>query len=348
VKTSPRVSIIILNWNGWKDTIECLDSLFRTDYQNFEVLVLDNGSEDDSLVKIKEYCDERIRCQGGTPENLHVLRQEDLDVQTDKITAGGTDGAPKEVFARISDCCKIAFVGCDKNYGFAEGNNIAIRLVLRRTVPDYFLLLNNDTIVDPHFLAELVDVAEADSRIGFVGPKILRYDCRGRNDIIDFAGGLVSMRKGHSYKIGENEADSGQYDQSKSVDYAEGSCLLVRTEVIRKIGLLDARFFTYWEEADWCRRGFEAGYKSVYAPNARIWHKGASSGRQLSLIYYGTRNSILFVKKHATNYEYVLFWMHFVFYRLCYQRIVYAICRRNLDELKAFLRGAIDGMKFKR
>lgn len=348
MKTSPRVSIIILNWNRWKDTIECLDSLFRADHQNCEVLVLDNGSEDDSLVKIKEYCDERIRYQGGTPENLQVLRQEDLDMQTDEIMAGGIDKVPREVFARISGCCEIALVGCDKNYGFAEGNNIAIRLFLRRTVPDYFLLLNNDTIVDPHFLAELVDVAESDSRIGFVGPKVLRHDCGGRNDIIDFAGGLISMRKGYSYKIGSNAVDSGQYDQSRSVDYAEGSCLLVRIEVIRKIGLLDARFFTYWEDADWCRRGFEAGYKSVYAPNAKIWHKGASSGRQLILTYYGTRNSIFFVKKHATNYEYALFWMHFVFYQLCYQRLVEVIRRRNLDMLKAFLRGAIDGMKFRR
>jgi hypothetical protein len=318
------------------------------EYRNCEVLILDNGSEDDSLVRIKEYCDERIRCQGGTPEDFHVLRQEDLDMQTDEIMAGGIDEALKDVFARISECCEIALVGCDKNYGFAEGNNIAIRLLLRRTVPDYFLLLNNDTAVDPHFLAELVDIAEADSRVGFVGPKTLCYDCRGRSDIIDFAGGFISMRKGCSYKIGQNEVDSGQYDQSRSVDYAEGSCLLVRTEVIRKIGLLDARFFMYWEEADWCRRGFEAGYKSVYAPRARIWHKGASLGSQLRLTYYGTRNSILFVKKHATNYEYALFWMHFVFFRSCYQSLVYVVYHRNLDELKAFLRGAIDGMKFRR
>ncbi len=348
MKTSPRVSIIILNWNGWKDTIDCLDSLFRVDYQNCEVLVLDNGSEDDSLVKIKEFCDERIRCQGGTPEYLHVLRQEDLDMQTDEIMARGTNEVPKEVFAKISDCCEIALVGCDMNYGFAEGNNVAIRLVLRRTVPDYFLLLNNDTIVDPHFLAELIDVAEADSRIGFVGPKILRYDCRGRNDIIGFAGGLVSMRKGLSFSIGFDEIDSGQYDHSKPVDYAEGSCLLARTDVIRKIGLLDARFFTYWEEADWCRRGWDAGYKTIYAPNARVWHKGGFSGSQLRSIYYGTRNSFLFVKKHATNYEYALYWMRFVLFNSYFQSSVFALYHRNLDELKAFWRGAVDGMRFRR
>ena len=138
----PRVSVVILNLNGLEHTLECLESLKKITYPNYDVIVVDNASNGDDVKILRE----------KSGDYVHIIEN-------------------------------------DKNYGFAEGSNIGMRYALRTFCPAYLLLLNNDTVVAPDFLDELVKVAESSDEIGIVGPKIYYYDFEGHKYVIWFAGG---------------------------------------------------------------------------------------------------------------------------------------------------------------
>ncbi len=163
MNNDPLVCIIILNFKKWQDTIECLDSLRFVTYSNYRVILIENGSGNDSAAKLQEYCQ-------------------------------GED---------------IVFLINDQNKGFAGGNNVGIRYVLKHLSPDYFLLLNNDTIVDPHFLGKLVEAAEKNPHAGFLGPKEYYYN---NPSVIHAAGADASLWRGRTYHRGEGEEDHHQYD----------------------------------------------------------------------------------------------------------------------------------------
>ena len=292
----PRVSIIVLNWNGKHDTVECLESLSHISYPNYEVIVVDNGS---------------------------------------------TDGSVEQFKARYPE---IEVIENQENLGFAEGNNVGIRAALQEDTA-YVLLLNNDTIVDPQFLDELVDVAERDSRVGFAGPKIYYYDydSRGRKDVINSAGVKLNMWVGRVWPLGDHEIDAGQYDRVQLVDTLIGSCLLVKTRVITEIGLLDPKFFAYWEETDWCSRGSAAGYTSIYVPQAKIWHKYAASSSGRPNDYYVTRNRFWFMRKNALKSQYFTFLLWFFLYDFRWQCL--GLLRlRDFDSMRTYCKAVFDGL----
>ena len=208
----------------------------------------------------------------------------------------------------------------------------------------YVLLLNNDTVVDPDFLGELVKAAEADPRIGFAGPKVFFYDFMGRKDVISFAGGLLDMRKGKSIHLGEKQVDGGQHDRQRDVDYVEGSCMLVRADVIKKIGMLDPAYFAYWEEMDWCVRGGRAGYRMIYVPGSKIWHKIGASSVGSSNVYLLTRNRFWFMRKYASRRQYISFMLYFFGYWF-WEMSRHYLFHRNMQGLKAFYRGIGEGLR---
>jgi GT2 family glycosyltransferase len=248
-----------------------------------------------------------FECDSGVrPKNLITCMREE-------ITKGNNGGhfAPASTLNR-----KMILLKNEKNYGFAEGNDIAIRFALNIFEPQYILLLNNDVVVDKGFLAELVKVAERERKIGIVGPTIYYYDFLGRSDIIDFAGEDIVLWKGRGVRHKSVEIDGGQHNRTVVVDKINGACMLVKREVIEKVGLLDPAFFLYWEETDFCLRAKRNGYKAVYVPTSKIWHKGASSmsgmydyGRDK--IYFMTRNRFLFVKRNADGFDRGRFLIYF-------------------------------------
>ena len=191
----------------------------------------------------------------------------------DNASSDGTVEYVKDKFPSVK------IIANSENLRFAGGNNVGIKYALERNA-DYVLLLNNDTEVAPDFLPELVRAAENDKSIGIAGPKIYYYE---GNKMIWFAGGKVEFWKGWISHIGIREPDYGQYDFAREVDYITGCCMLVKREVIEKIGKLDESFFIYGEDADWSLRASRAGYSLVYVPSSIIWHKvSASSGGNLS------------------------------------------------------------------
>ena len=336
----PKVTIIILNWNGWHDTIECLESLYQIEYTNYDVIVVDNKSEDDSLNKIQTYCEGKLKVNSKffdhEPNNKPIEIYEYFQEELEHLK-------PNPKNSHLISNKKLTIIKNDENYGFAKGNNIGMRYALKNLDPDYILLLNNDTVVDKNFLDEMIKNSEI-PEIGFIGPKIYYYNYNGRNDFINFAGGRLNLLNGSAKHIGIGEIDNGQYDQTKKVDYVEGSCILIKKEVLYEVGLLDAGYFAYWEEIDLCMRGLKQNYFSLYVPNSKIWHKISSSSDEVTKIYYLTRNSLWFTKKYAKNTQYVLFIVYFLLFEFWFKCLFYALYHKDKSFI-SFIKGVKDGIK---
>ena len=246
----PAITGIILNWNGAQDTLACLESLTDVSYPHFAILIVDNGSTDDSVKVI----------QTAFPD--------------------------------------IELVETGENLGFAGGNNVGLRHALAMNA-DYALLLNNDTVVDPDFIEQLVTVAQENDRIGVVGPTIYYHS---RPNTIWSAGGAIDWRRGWTWMVGLDEQDKGQFGSTpRPVDFVTGCALMISRRALESAGLLDERFFMYYEETEWCVRVARAGFEIRHVPTARIWHKIAPQAQAVSpfVHYYMTRNRLLFLK--ATN-----------------------------------------------
>lgn len=184
---------------------------------------------------------------------------------------GSTDGTIEAVHAAFPDVALIEN-GC--NLFWAGGNNVGIEWALGDGA-DYVLLLNNDIVVDPDLVSELVRVGRSDPAIGMLAPKIYYYDeelgTGGRR--LWYAGAKVSMWRGLARHIGIREIDRGQYDALGTTDYVTGCALMAKREVIETIGLIDPTYIAYGEDMDWSYRASRADFRLVYVPTAKLWHK---------------------------------------------------------------------------
>jgi hypothetical protein len=341
---SPKVSIVILNWKGWEDTVECLESLYRIDYDNYEAIVLDNGSPNDSVERIRDYCTGRMQVKSRyfehDPSNKPI---EVIDAESNEV--GRESPAKVKQHSELASNRKLRLVLSGKNLGFAEGCNLCMRHAIDDLDSDFVLLLNNDTIVDKDFLARLVRVAQSDEKVGIVGSKIRFYDKNGRTDLINYAGGTYDMKRGRLEIVGFDEVDKGQYDgQKEGYDLIHGCCMSIKAEVIRKIGFLDPIYFMYGEDLDYCKRASIAGYRLIYAPSSVIWHKRSHSFTPSISAYYLGRNGFVFVRKFGDGRQF----SYFVAYQLVYwgwvSAISFLIPHRDLKGLAHYARGTLDGI----
>lgn len=328
-KNLPSVSIIILNYNGWKDTIECLDSLNKIKYLNYNIILIDNNSNDDSLIKLRKYIINLNSNEYNFSEYEYYNKKFQINTKNN---------------SNLSK--KFIFIKNDKNYGFAEGNNIGIRFILNQDNPDYILLLNNDTVVDNYFLNEMLKIGEEKNYIGIIGPKIYYYDSK---NVIQATSIKINLKKGTTNINGLKEIDCGQYDNISLSDSIPGSCILIKREVFEKIGLLNSDYFCYWEENEFCFRASKGGYKCIYAPNSIIWHKGSQSSMKITgfFTYYITRNTFWFERSYANSSEYIYFIFYFFIFRFWHQILYYILIQKNTKVLFCFLQGIIDGINKK-
>jgi len=337
----PRVAIIVLNWNGWENSIECLESIYKIDYPNYDLILVDNASNDDSIEKIRGYCSGKIKVDSNYVDYTDLnkpIRVKEIDYDEIKhIELEETNDSNHEKF--------LLFIKNNKNYGFAEGNNIAVRFAMEKINPEYILLLNNDTVVDNKFLKELIHVATKSDKIGFIGPKIYYYTPDDISKIVNFAGGYLNKNTFQPHPMGGDQLDKGQFETEKKVDYVEGSCLLVKNDLINEIGLLDPEYFTYWEEIDWCIRGQKAGYDSLYAPKAVIWHKGRASDLSANSIYYMIKNRFLFIKKNAKPLQILSSNIYYFGYYFWIILFSVALVNKDGNKQRSFLKGTYDGLK---
>lgn len=242
-----KVGLVILNWNGKADTLECLKTV-----GDVQVVVVDNAS---------------------------------------------TDGSAEAISSTFPS---VKVISNKENLGFADGNNVGISYLLSKGV-SAVLILNNDTLLNPNTVSELSKTLFSDERIGIVGPKI--YFKKDGGEVIWFAGGKIDWKNIYGYHIGVDEKDTGQYEKIEEVDFITGCCLMVRSEVFKKAGMFDGKYYLYYEDVDFCMRAKMGGFKVLYVPNAKIFHNNAaSSGGPGSTLhqYYQTRNRYLFGFRYAS------------------------------------------------
>jgi GT2 family glycosyltransferase len=328
----PKVSIIILNWNNWEDTVNTIDSVSQINFTDYNLILIDNGSTNDSVYQIKQYFHPK--------ENFNFI---DIPFSNDlKNNDILKQKLPVENFYRERNF----LIETNENLGFSEGNNVGIRFCIKNFNPDYILLLNNDVIVDPAFLCELIQVADNNPDVGFLGPKIYYYDYKGRQDVLNFAGADVDFIRGTLITYGFDQVDKGQFEGKKIVDWVQGSCVLVRNAVIKDIGLLDPIYFFYWEDPDWCIRGKKNNWLSLFVPLAKVWHKcGMSSAYNENTFktYYYTRNRLIFMKKNSNRkilFIFLLYYFGFDFWKIL---ILYTY-KTGLKSVKPYLTANIRGL----
>ena len=344
IKNNPKVIIILLNYNRWRDTIECLESIYKITYPNWELILVDNGSEDGSVSRIKEWAGGKIRVESKffkyDEERKPIEYIEEL-LLYDEGEARVKVLKKEREWDTLLPHQKLSILRIEENRGFTGGNNIGIKYILREKKTDYILLLNNDTFVDGNFLTELVKVAESDPKIGIVGPKIYYYDEPNK---IWFAGGKINRRLGKTKHLGVHRIDKGQFESIKKVDYITGCAFLVKDEVFDKIGLLDNEYFFCFEDLDFCIRAQKEQYYCFYIPKAKIWHKVSQSGGgrigHISL-YYNTRNRALFMKKNGPLFDRICFFPFYLI-RFVLIPVIYCMLKLKIRECLAVLQGFFD------
>ena len=337
----PKVFIIILNWNGWEDTLECLESLYQVDYPNYNIIVVDNGSENESLPKIKDYAKGIIQVES----DFFKYNNKNKPLKIIEYFKNDLKFTKDPQIEDIPSNQKLILIKNDKNYGFAEGNNIAMRYIIKSLDYDYILLLNNDTVVDKSFLTELVKNAETEENIGAVGPKVYYYDYNGRKDVISFAGEKFNFYISRGKRFATKEIDNGQRDLVDNTDIIEGCCMLLKKEAIEKAGIFDPVYFAYWEETDLCTRIKNEGFKLLYVPNACIWHKvGVSWDTYFSyfvIYHYLVRNRLIFMWKYASKFQKIIFACFFAFY--LFFNIVLMLIKEDIYTSKQGLKAIKNG-----
>jgi GT2 family glycosyltransferase len=246
-----------------------------------------------------------------TLECLASLQQSDYSNQRvivlDNASSDDSVAAIGEYFPGVE------IIELKDNKGYAGNNNVGIKAAVAKSA-DWVFVLNEDTVLDPSCLSEMVRAGEQDPTIGIVGPLVYHHD---EPDVIQTAGGRFSPYLEATH-LAQNEPDTGQYRKPRKVDWISGCAILVRREVIEDVGVLDERFFYYWEETEWCLRAGKSDWKIINVPTARLWHKGVQRDYKPSpsVTYYNTRNRFLMLAKHRAPLKVWIFTWNEILRRL--------------------------------
>lgn len=289
------VAIVILNWNGHRDTVACLDSVINLNCQPRVTVVVDNGSTDDSVDVISRWAGQQQRL--GTVAPVQLSSRE-LELQ------GRAINAAEETTSRHS----FVLLCSEENEGYARGNNLGIDLVLRN-FPDvrHVLILNNDALLQPDSVEHMLGQFE-DEGVGLVGPRVVDYHDGSEwqwpvRDQLDFPTMVVVfsalnrlLRRTRLYR-------SRFYMEAHAGDvYAvPGSCMLFSRRVLEEIGGFDPATFLYWEEFIVAERLRERGYRTRYAPRAVVAHKLGASTRRLGSQRFveNVRSEAYFLRRYS-------------------------------------------------
>lgn len=240
----PRVAVIVLNWNRWRDTVACLESLQKITYPNVRITLVDNGSDADDVMHLRAWAN-----------TVKMLRN-------------------------------------NQNLGFAGGNNTGIRDALQDPATSYVLILNNDTVVEPEFLTEMVQAARA-QHADMISPRVLGFS--DRHTVDRFGIVLTRALLGYDMKLWEG----------RDPFCPSGCCALYSRRLLEDVRVgeeyFDEDFFCYSEDVDLGIRAVLLGYHAAAAHDAIVYHKASASTSPESAfsLYHGHRNTIWYLAKSA-------------------------------------------------
>jgi len=369
IQKMPKVAIIILNWNGWKDTIECLESVFRNTYPNYQVIVIDNGSTDGSMEKIKAWAEGKQAVL--TPEPTHPLYHLSrppvkksipyICYTREEAEKGGNFKLEEKVTKEWQEQRKsggrelnptspypLIFIQTGENLGFAGGNNVGIRYVLKKDNCKYVLLLNNDTVVEEKFLNELIKDTNRNQNVGIIGGKILYYNEPNK---IWYAGGKLDLIRGSGYHKNYNRIDKNSKGRIKT-SFITGCLMLINKELLNADELLFEEYFLYVEDVDFCHIIKKAGFKLCVNLNSKIYHKIKYLQKDNikiaspDSIYYITRNRLLFMTRAQKNI--IFFGLFLIFFCLSrFYKILYWLFYNKIEYITATFDGILDFLRGK-
>ena len=302
-----KLSIVLLNWNGHEDTVECLNSLKNLNYDDFNIYLVDNNSQRNSVEYIMDYLENQDYYSHA------MVTSNKLDEYTDDVD--------------------LLFILNDVNAGFAGGNNVALEYLIKYDVCEYVLLLNNDTVVSSDFVNALFDKYNQEDNVAFVGATHYYYD--DNNSIQTVGGGIIDWKHGECMAVRQKN----QYD---TYDFITGSCVFMPIAVLREVGPISTDYFMYWEDVDWSTVAHKKGYNLTVSDYGCIYHKEGSSIKSLSRIYYHTANRILFMKKHSDRNRYHKFIIYMVLYVL---KESLTNIFKNRQYSKVLIKGLMAGLK---
>lgn len=293
--------LIILNWNGLEDTINCVNSVLSrtTPKEKLDLAIVDNGSLNNDFEKLLE--------KFGNVKNIKVLETK-------------------------------------KNLGYCGGNNYVVNPIINKEEYDYFIILNNDTVLVDDSLNKMISYMENNETIGAASPVVLSYFNPKR---IDTIGLNFSLWTGVSIALGNGQKLKAFINKKIDRPYSiSGACFIIRAKALKEINyLFDEDFFCYFEETELSIRLRKRGYEIATLPNARILHKGSVSSKRISGFseYQLIRNRFLVEKKHASFFQKLTFLIITVCLYLTF-RIIMLLKNSNQANLKFFLRGFIAGL----
>jgi len=332
--SSPLVAISILNWNGWRDTLECLESVRQLDYGNFLAIVADNGSKDDSTERIKAWA-------GAQPGAGYVL------AEYARATAlKGGEEQTERALEQASSLNRLVLIRNEQNLGFTGGNNVSIHYALNRKPPaDFVLLLNNDAIVSPNCLARLVEAIQM-AKAGIAEASVFNEGALVPEGPWIPPRWEILLERLIGDKIGPFLAG----DNFQEVIAVHGAAMLMRSEALRAVfkmkgEYLHERFFMYLEDIGISLRARKLGYRCIRATDAVVWHKGAASsgGKYNCLEYYYTHRNALLRSSELSGAGKLI--VHVIHLPRILGRIAKCILHRRPAAARAILAGLVDGYR---
>jgi GT2 family glycosyltransferase len=230
-----------------------------------------------------------------------------------------------------------------RNLGVAGGRNVGLR-VARESGCDYYLLLDNDTTVDPALIRELVRAGEADPRVGILGAKIY-FERNGGNTVWAYGGGANLYLCKMDLK-GYGEPDAGQFEEPYEPDYIPGCLQMIKRQVIEDVGFLDENFIVYFaEDTDLCLRAKARGYRQLCIPGAKLWHAVSKTTPGANYHFLKGRNVFLFMRKHARLRHWIVFAFYFAFGLL--RATLRELGRGEVKNVLRMIRGGLENLKIR-
>ena len=315
----PVVDVIIINWNGVEDTIDCLRSLTNQSYTGeYRAVVIDNNSSDNSINEIITWCHEaNVKITGyqynSSQEVLSLVQKSAQNVSS-------------------NDKFSVSLIAADDNLGFCQANNLGVEHSVK-TLGVLSLILNNDTICDSELLSGLVEASLRLDHKCILSPMILYNDNR---EVIWWNGGTFSSWLSPTY-TNQGDMAAAVIGEFSDTEWVSGCATLIPNHIYKRIGLYDPVFFIWCDEWDLSIRARNAGITLKVIHNAKVNHK---VGRSLGIIgplvyYYSFRNMAILRHRHLSTSRWILFNCLYIPVKF-FQSIVYSIKQNNLIYLKIF------------
>jgi GT2 family glycosyltransferase len=330
--------VIVVNWNGAEDTIECLEALLRQSVRA-RIIVVDNGSEDGSVERLEAWA------RGDTPYDPPTgpLRRLTNPPTTKPLALRRLD--PATALEEAPGTEDVTVIASPDNLGFSAGNNVGLRHALRDPRISYCWCLNNDAVADPGAVGALIARMDATHKVGMCGTQVRYYRRPGHWQALN--GHRFSILTGMSRGIGLDVPVTRPFDPkmvARETDFVLGASLAVSRAFLETVGFMDESYFLYFEEMDWAVRN-RGRFATAFAHGAIVYHKEGGSigsstrkGQRSALSeYYLMRSRIRFYRRN-----FPLLWP--LQYPLGFALVGRRLLRRQPDKARAMLK-AMFGMK---